>query len=165
MENHNLYGIEGYYVATKFIRTTHIHGGVSIHVRNNITSQPIPEIEELSVERQCALAACFLRKINTVVITAYVPPDANTDLVLDVFEDALQSVVDGFRPDVNIILSGNFNNLMKASTEPWMQLLESFDLRPSISKPTRATAHTSSTVDNIFSNIENYNADTRSPIT
>lgn len=92
---------------------------------------------------------------NCVIGLIYRPPDSNFDLFYNNFESCLHKTSDEnkhvyFLGDFNI----NFLSLPHDSrnSDRFIHLMRSYGFRSYISKPTRINLHSSTLIDNIFSN-------------
>ena len=95
---------------------------------------------------------------NIVVGVIYRPPGQDVN-EFNAFTDVLLSQIT--KNDKLVYLMGDFNiNLLNedvhAQTQNFMNILSSYCLYPSITKPTRITANSATLIDNIFTNSKSY---------
>lgn len=109
--------------------------------------------EELIIE--CS-AVEIISKIK--IINIYRPPSGDFDSFIKILEDMLTSLIKS-TTDYIIILCGDFNldlqNKKDTKVKLFLDLLSTFDLKPTINEPTRIST-TETTIDNIFINTREY---------
>lgn len=130
-------------------------GGVAIYVRNDLQTSAINWSESVD---QSSFESLFiqLNDSNTLVGVIYRPPDTD----LDIFNREYTEVLNKVSAKRKIILSGDFNiNLLNSEyhneTETFLESSLAHYLYPTITKPTRVCATTSTLIDNIFVNNPN----------
>ena len=94
---------------------------------------------------------------NVIIGLLYRPPDFNCELFCDEFDLYLHKLGN---ENKHIFLLGDFNiNLSPLSDNSnstnFMQLMYSYGFLSTINKPTRINPHSSTQIDNIFSNVHN----------
>ena len=128
-------------------------GGVALLIRSDLTFIPRPD---LSLFKEGVLESVFIEIIdkgNRIVVGCiYRPPNSN---ISEFFEN-LGMTMEKIKNTKSYIM-GDFNfDLLKynenAGPARLLDELSSTGFQPLISKPTRITPHTSSIIDNIFTN-------------
>lgn len=159
-----MYLIPGYSLYTN---TRNVYGsGVAVYVDDEYDSSGV---KELIVCRDACETICVEVKNMTkksICICAYRPPSRNFSDFYETMRNLLTSVHD--RKYQDIYVSGNFSLNLLNSTEnvnDFINLIFSYSLFPSITKPTRATSSLASLIDQtwtpkIETNIGNYVIDT-----
>ena len=74
-------------------------------------------------------------------------------------DEALSYVVDKHNSDIGIMLTGDFNVKLDQDNKPSRRLqniMRSYGLLPTINAPTRVQGTTANCLDNIFTNIRDY---------
>ena len=139
-----------------FCRTLYKNGGVAIFCRNNFVSSPIPCIpDNLLSEKNFELAVCSINiaDIDCVLICVYRSPQGDFDLFLRNL-DILLDIVFNWKPNLLVILSGDFNcNLLIHGSKQnnFLNLLNSYQLNVHSYAITRvsSTAALDLTISNI----------------
>lgn len=146
--------IEGYHVSSYYCRTSHERGGISIFVKNSLSSSRLDCVELLSTDLdfECAAIKCFVSEIDYVIVLAvYRSPAGDKKMFLRKLNEALTTLNEKFKNKI-IIVCGDFNiNFLLPSNEynQLMDILNSHCFTPTINKPTRIN----SCIDNICVNI------------
>lgn len=148
--NENLYNINNYNVAHT-TRTNKRGGGVSIYVNSKFKFNKINSLCN-SVINKFDMVSIEIIQTNcrtTIISGLYKCPEYD----ISYFSDDL------FNPVVNncdIYLCGDYNinilNNKSCKVKHFIDTLNSLDLRPIITKPSRTTNESSTLIDNIFTN-------------
>lgn len=153
-----LVNIKNYHMASNFIRQSSECGGSCIFVRNNILFKELYHLKQKSLESEIECSAVEIMSLYMKVINIYRPPSGNFDSFIHVLEDILISATK--LNTYTIVLCGDFNldlqNKNDNKVKLFLDMLATFDLRPSIQAPTRISATSSTTIDNIFINTLDY---------
>src|SRR5699024_2208740 len=72
-----------------FSRTSSSHGGTMILTNCRFASQPLPTLEQLSIEKVCEVSAIYILSLKLHFITIYRPPLGNFDVFLNVLSSIL----------------------------------------------------------------------------
>lgn len=159
--NCNLYNINGYSNIASFNRSKHIHGGVCIFCEDTLECEPLANIQAMSIEKNCELAAIYIKSQNLAVVSSYRSPNGDIKIYLNIIEEIITTIYNMFNNNINIILSGDFNvNLLIDANSPDKRaLLNSFTslgLDQTVFTPTRIQGNSKTCVDNFFTNAEEY---------
>ena len=137
--------IDGYSVLRKD-RNRH-GGGVCIYINNNLNydvkNNTVPDIEYIAID-------LLLPKTRPITFGVFYRPPNDSSFVTK-----LGAVFDGFDPQNEIYLMGDFNICTKQKTSlcrSYLGLLSNFSYRQLIDKPTRITSESSSLIDHVISN-------------
>lgn len=144
-------GYEGYHT----YRDVRSGGGVSIFVSNKFKSSLIPDLTFISdIAELCAVNVEVSRGESINVVGYYRPPVPKyIKPFCDILNDAIFNC---FGPGSLVVTLGDSNiDLLKDSSDLdyYMNTYQSLSFIPHITIPTRVTSHTSTCIDNIFSNI------------
>jgi hypothetical protein len=148
------YKLENFHLANSFCRSTNIHGGVAIFIKNGIKSKRIPSIDSISTEFDCELAAVELTDYRTVIISAYHSPPPNGSF--ESFIDKMQVALSECRNMNNIVLAGDFNiDLLQKTTisDIFIDLCECFGIKPLFLIATRLSHSSGTCIDNVFTDL------------
>lgn len=146
--------VDGYILASYFCRSEYFRGGVCIFCKAFIKYKVI-NVSKFCTEKcfeMCGIEINF-NNCNYIILAVYRSPLAN----LNDFFVNLTSVLD-FLYTINkpIFIAGDFNlNFLEQSADKNMliNILESFNIIPTIVSPTRITNLSSTLIDNICTNI------------
>lgn len=145
--------IENYELATYFHRTFFEHGGTAIFVKDDTEYRIRKDLNQLSFEMNCELCAIEMRASKIVIICIYRP---NKDLYL--FFDILTKILHKLtREGKKIVLAGDFNlNLLQIDSKirKLIDILDNFNCKHIIDKPTRTQGASSSCIDNFITNFD-----------
>lgn len=151
--------LPGYVVATQSSRACSRGGGTIILVQNDIADRyKVVNVEHFLREKVFELSSVCLEispssKICFTVL--YRCPSSNVKDFIDILENYINSL-----KSRNIVIAGDFNinfgNPEDINTKGLLQLLLEYNIRPTILGSTRITEKTSTTVDNILTNVEQY---------
>lgn len=151
--------INGFSLSSFFCRNVYEKGGVAIYSKLNLNVHKI-NLDRYCIDKHfeiCAISykdSC--RNSTTIILTCYRSPTGDIKIFLTNIASVLEDL---YKPNINIILCGDFN--LDSSTHSkhrtdfncLKNILLTFNLHPVVGWPTRVTINTSTTIDNIFSNI------------
>jgi len=149
--DNSLFAIQGYHEIIRKDRDGH-GGGVAIYIKENISFKRLHEFEVQGLE------AIFV-SINSIegkllVCCCYRPPDKNE------FWLALETAIDNIKQSNNykyIYILGDFNADFKTSNgNKLIRFCSEHNLHHLVNEPTRITANTQSTLDQILTNAPNF---------
>lgn len=144
-----------YKIVSSFNRSSRKGGGSFIAVRKEIKIKCNDLFCKYSVERTCEIAACTLLTGGPGVLLICLYRSPNGDL--DEFFEILGDLMDEISTGVRVILVGDFNidlNVEGNAKEKFMNiLLRGNKLNQTIFTDTRVTEHSSTRIDNLFTNI------------
>lgn len=148
--------IDGWHTAATYGRKNTIHGGVAVLSKDqNFTV--LENINSLSIEIHCEVAAVYLDKWDINVITIY-RSSSNGDF--NCFLERIDLILSNFDLSKKLILCGDFNvhfnNVFDRSAGALCDLLATYGFQQRIHEPTR----NQNTVDNIFLNFDPLNEKT-----
>lgn len=153
---------DGYKEAAHFCRKRKNRGGVAIYVKNEIDCLELKWISEMSIENHFEVCGISVIGTNYVVVCLYRTPNSKLDIFLESLDCLLQKLTVRNRyVTKRVVIMGDFNvNILEnnCNTESLMNTFRSFKLHHTISQPTRITDHSQTCIDNIFTNIKQYNA-------
>ena len=132
-------------------------GGVCLYVRNDIKYQVRNDFQD--IKHPDNVESIFIEierpfSKNILICNMYRPPDQD----INEFNNFIDSILTKATRNQKIIyLMGDFNiNLLNedfhAPTNDFLNVLSSYSLYPSITKPTRITSKSATLIDNIFTN-------------
>lgn len=150
------YVIEGWKLVSYFCRPSGCHGGSAIYCRSNISCKQRTDLTSLSVIRcfECSAVEVQLGSSKYVIVCIYHPPTGNDELF---FEKLYKLLIILTLEGKNYILAGDYNiDLLSQTKESrtFVSLIEGFDARFTLNKPTRITSTSSTCIDNIITNLE-----------
>ena len=150
-----LVNITGYNFVSNH-RKSKIGGGVGIYLQNDIEYKILNECKFTDPE---VIESIFVEIIapqgkNIIVGCVYRPPNQNTALFLDKFNDILTTIT---KDNKHCYVMGDFNlDLLQCNhhvpTQEFIDSLFSHAFFPLISNPTRLTSYSATLIDNIFTN-------------
>ena len=144
--------INNFLLSSVFFRTTAIHGGSLIFVRNNLKCKNRKDIVGLSVERIVELSCVELEQF--VVVCVYRPPTGDYDYFEEIMEEVMRRLSTSAK---KILICGDFNvDILKVNSMSlrFLNLFKCFDLGHAFNEPTRITATSASCLDNMFFNCD-----------
>lgn len=154
--DYNLQGFNSEFVS----RADRTGGGVGIYIKHGIEYDIR---EDLIIRNHNEVQAITIEIIkesnkNTLITVIYKPPDIN----LEAFNQELSQFLGILtKENKDIFLMGDFNiNLLNTNhtgTNNFLNTLYSFNLYPTIFRPTRVTSRSATLIDNIFTNTLNVN--------
>ena len=140
---------------SKYIRKQYIHGGVGVLCRDDENVTEVDYIRNISVDLHFEAAAAFMSDTNMLVVALYRSGLGDFDGFLSKLDQMLTYCMTKYSPTVRIIVGGDFNVHFSTNTNRALEvvnMMNSFDLHKTIFQPTRLN----STIDNIFTNVRNY---------
>ena len=155
--NEHCYGINGYNVEhnSRLVKTG---GGVSMFIKEGIEYTKRTDLyrmsnimESLFIEIDRSVFKC---NNNIIIGVIYRPPDTD----IDSFNECLNEIVSTLKTErKTCYILGDYNvNLFNAdshgATQDFIDMMYSHSLFPTITKPTRITAHSATLIDNVFCN-------------
>lgn len=132
------------------------HGGSCILLHRSLEYIELTDITALSIERQIEISAVMLEKFNLIIVCIYRPSGAD----INIFMASLQKMLEKLEPKIlnnrnRLCLCGDFNldlDCASCKIEAFIDLLNSFQLKPTITEKTRITKTSATRIDNIFIN-------------
>jgi len=155
--------INGYKMASCFTRSSFIHGGSCICVRADLKFEEISKLKQKSKELYLECSAVKIIEIHSIIVCIYTTSKRDTVKTKDFlkeFDCLLNDITDAYR-EYRIFICGDFNiNLNKNSreTEEFMDIITANNLVHTITASTRVYKKGESLLDNILTNIKNYEA-------
>lgn len=143
--------LNGYTVASYFVRKQHIHGGAIIFCKDDMSCKQRCDLVSLSSEMNGEIAAIEIISLNLIVLTLYRPPGGDFNIFLDIIVLLLDRIA---MLNKYIILNGDFNiqfNQNNTKKHTFLDAVHSFGLIEQIFENTRYNA----CIDNIFVNFAN----------
>ncbi|KAK9685785.1 Endonuclease-reverse transcriptase [Popillia japonica] len=137
--------------------TTFGYGGACIFLRDGIEYEEILTLKQISKESIFESSAVKLTNLRIVLINIYRSPTGNIDEFFECLDDTLAQLP----KKVTVAISGDFNiDLSKQNRHSarLIDLFKTYNLRMTIDKSTRVTRTSESLIDNIFINIEHFEA-------
>lgn len=156
LKSYETVSLEGYELASIFSRSSNLHGGSCIMVKEGTDYVELEHLKNKSKEMTLECSAIKLNKLKIIVINIYRPPNGNLEEFFIGLDDILKEAPHTYR----IFLCGDFNinfaNLECINTKKFTDVTKSYNLAQTVRVPTRVTVHSSTIVDNIFTNAEEY---------
>lgn len=154
----DLYQIKNYINQSIYCRTVQEGGGVCIFVKHDVDCIELSEVKNFSVESQCEATAVLIKNIKIVIVAIYRQPKGNLNLFCSILENSLSYVTNLFQ---HIVLVGDFNVDLKednVNKSVLLNTVQSFGLKQTIFDYTRVQGDSKTIVDNIFTNLKDFNA-------
>ena len=129
-------------------------GGVAFYISENLQFKVRKEIS-LKQSETLFLEIMKPKGKNIIIGLIYRPPHGKVNLFCEDLETCLHTIT---KEEKQIYLMGDFNiDLLSQNNEHdlFLHTMHSFGYYPHIDKPTRIDSHSSTLIDNIFSNILN----------
>ena len=148
----NIDGYNAYHV----YRSEKRGGGVSIFVRNTITSVKISDKSYVSDFIECVNVQVFSSLNRLTIVGIYRPPCGNIDNFLEYITSNFLECSKGY----SMIISGDLNiDILESNDrgDRLMNILNSFNFYPLITVPTRVTDNSSKCIDHMWYNSFNVN--------
>lgn len=141
-----------------FCRPEGSHGGSALYFHKNIKGKTRKQLQKFSKcgEFECAAGEWTTKKRQFIVLSIYRPPNGSIKTFLSAMEKVLEKI---HQENKEIIIAGDFNiELLRPNKDAseLLNLMESFNLNPVINQDTRVTDRSSSSIDNIFTNISDW---------
>ena len=126
-------------------------GGVSVYVRSCFIANKLDNLCGVTPDIEYMFISCSMHNKRIAVGTIYRPPARDTEVFLNTLDNMLSNI-SGFN---EVIILGDFNlNLLNTETNTmasnFLNMMNSHFLIPTITKPTRIDANSSTLIDNIF---------------
>ena len=121
---------------------------------NLIRARLIKEISKVTEHLECMFIEINVSNVKTVCGIVYRRPDSNKQLFLNDIELIVSDLTNKYR---NIYIMGDFNlNMLQYKTCPttkdMINMFNSFNIFPTITKPTRVTLRTATVIDHFWTN-------------
>ena len=153
--------IRNFSLASFYCRNYYEKGGVAIYAKSDLTVNKI-DLDKFCIDKHIEICGISWKNNykTTIILTCYRSPSGDLNIFFNVIYDVLDML---FRPNVSIILNGDFNldsSPCSRSFTDFIKLcnvLSSFNLHPLVRWPTRVTSCTSTIIDHIFTNITDHN--------
>ena len=131
-------------------------GGVALYIAQNLNFKIRSDIKLAQAESLFIEIDNSILK-NVIIGLIYRPPDSNLDVFYDELDFYLHKIEN---ENKHVFIFGDFNiNFLHSSSNntstDFMQLMYSYGFFSIINKPTRISSHSSTQIDNIFSNVYN----------
>lgn len=137
--------LENYTMATHFSRTVMRRGGAITYIKPTYNYKILNQINALSVELHCEVAAIRIACVNMTILNTYRSPNGDVNLFLSTMELVLNRV-DAYD---QLAVVGDFNvkfNIMDKEACMLCDFMRTFDLHPHVSFRTRGNNQ----LDNVF---------------
>lgn len=149
--------LSGYKLASCFCRRHFSHGGCSIYVREDLGFLELTQLKQKSKELTMECSAVQLLELKIVIVCIYTTSNINKVKKSEFLEALVELMEDtgDMCLECKFFICGDFNiDLNKESREKYLflDLMKSYDLKPSITKSTRITKTGDTLLDNIFTN-------------
>ena len=151
--NVNIYNVKDYSFV-HMCRPDRIGGGVGLYVRNGFHYKLRNDLSCITSNSEMVFIELTQNNKSIIVACVYRPP--NSDIFH--FNSSLREILEKLESEQKeLYLMGDFNiDLLHSSSHgrtcEFLDMLNSFNIYPIISKPTRISAHRASLIDNIFTN-------------
>lgn len=139
-------------LASYYCRTDWECGGSCIYIRDNIEFVTGHDTNNLSIDKSFELSYVTLPKLSSVIVCLYRTTDGNFTIFLENLEIFLNSI---FQPNLSLIICGDLNIDFLVDSKPktdFLNLLANFNLKPTVSSPTRVTLNSKTSLDQIIIN-------------
>jgi Reverse transcriptase (RNA-dependent DNA polymerase) len=149
------YKLNGFTLRNSHCRTQLSRGGTAIFVRNTLAHMniiPRPDLLKGNIDRHAEFSIIELKLLKIIVVATYRAPDGDVALFLNSLDLILHQIT---KEKKTVILAGDFNiDILQLTTNQTLlgDLLASYNCIPTITEPTRITAHSESCIDNIYTN-------------
>ena len=150
---HSLFNLDGYTLHYAS-RKNKQGGGVALYISNHLHCKSTRVYCVENMYESIFIELSSGRSSSTLVSCVYRMPGSCINTFCNEFRQVLQAEI---KPKQNIFICGDYNiNLLKYEehnpTRNFIDLMNSFSLKPTINKPTRITRHSQTLIDNIFTN-------------
>lgn len=159
-KNVSNYNIENYTLANYYCRPDEDgHGGISIYTRNNTNFKTL-DLKTKCEDKIFEYSAIHLPTINTVAVCVYRSSKLSTKFYKKKFIEKLESVLQEIAINSKkVIISGDFN--IHFDSDSWAKkeldvMIKTFNLHITINESTRITHNSQSLIDNILTNINDF---------
>lgn len=151
--------LNGYTVVTRYSRNIMKNGGVAILAKSQLKCNVIPEIINFVVEQdfECVGAVASINtNINIIILTIYRAPKSNFSNFITKLNDIMEFLTHKYK-NYNFVIVGDFNiDFKDHESNHFRQISDTlliYGLDITIHDPTRITPHSSTCIDNIFTDI------------
>lgn len=158
LERNETIHIENYELVSCYSRTSKRGGGSCILLRAGIEHKELEELKQQSIESVIECVATTITSLKIVIINVYRPPNGD----MEEFFIRLEMILQKLNTKYDILFSGDFNIDMlneNRTTTRLRDLFKSYNLLQTIHQATRKTATSATNVDNIFTNIKDYQSE------
>lgn len=144
-----------YVLSACFCRKQSVHGGVAVFLGRDVTFKPI-DLEMYCKEKilECCGVEYNMSVVGTsIIVCVYRSPGTKINIFYEEFETLLHYLSN---LNKSIIICGDFNiNVAEKTNEyyEFVSLLNSYNLKLTISVPTRQYGSSATTIDNIITNV------------
>lgn len=157
--------IQGYNVVDYYSRPQG-YGGVLLLANAKNRFEILKGVREFSVENTVEMAGMWSSHNKQLILGIYRPPQGFLDIFLEQLRCCLHSVSE-MKPDISsIFVGGDFNvDLSKdrGDSGRLRELFMDFGLQATFLEPSRISSSSESTIDNIFSNVNDFETLTFQP--
>lgn len=150
--------INGYTMTSCFSRTDMEHGGTCIYTDEYLDFDEVACIKEISLEGHAEISCVQSKEKQIIVICVYRRGLGDFDSFIEKLMEVLEVTYSKFKT-YKLVLCGDFNVDLLTNTsksKEFLDLLNSYNISQTIFQPTRVTGATSSLIDNIFVNFDNF---------
>lgn len=149
---------DGFALTSSYCRDRGQHGGCAIYVEQGMEYSERPDLKAFNVPGifECCSSQVVLDNNKYLIICIYRP---NTVTLNDgIFFEKFIALLDKcLMYESSLIIAGDFNVDILSSTndtKTFLGILDSFNLRITVTEPTRITQYTATCLDNIITNID-----------
>jgi len=153
-DEYNSTKIEGYKLASSYVRTHKSHGGTCVYIDEDLEYVALSDLVNLSEELSCECSAIKLEDLRLIVLCIYRSNAGEIGCFFRVVHEMLQRL-DSHIIKYTLIVCGDFNINMLAKNRnvtEFKNFLNMYNLHQTIHEPTRVSSHSSTLIDNIFVN-------------
>lgn len=154
--------IQGFEMISCFSRMEMLHGGACIYIKETLHFEEVLCIKNKSVEGHIECACVQNKDMKTIIVCIYRTNLGDFNVFIEKLEKILETILVKFKK-YKLILCGDFNlNLLEKNNQTtiFLDLLRAYDISQTIFEPTRVTKLTSTLLDNIFVNFNDYEEST-----
>ena len=133
----------------------HIHGGVGIFARDDVTCSKVNDLNHFNREKHFESSCINIPNLNCVVLTLYRSPCGDINIFKDNLYQSLQILCEIYKSS-RFIVGGDFNVNFQSDSKAAREIIDifySFGLEKCISEPTRVHGNSQTCID-IFVNFE-----------
>src|SRR5436190_12122651 len=136
-------------------RSSMARGGVCVLIKDSLCNEfEVKNVSFLNLDKHFESVAVCIPKMKTIVVAIYRSPDGNVNDFFERFEDMLKILI---KDKFNIIICGDFNIHFWSSSREDLRLfdlIDSYNLRATITDVTRPNESGGSCIDNIITNVD-----------
>lgn len=150
--------LDGYNLAACYTRTTKTHGGSCIFLKDHIEFQLISEFGERKADGTMEGCGVLLPGYSLLICCIYRPPgDENSSAFFSLLSETLDILTNKYSK-YSFLVCGDFNfDISQTKNRLVMEFLDIFktnNLMATVHEATRVTEHSSTIIDNIFTNLQ-----------